>query len=53
MAATFTAMSTGRADTSSSAAAETAMGMTIRAVAVLEMSWPSTATSTNSPTRRA
>ena len=49
-AATLTAISTGRGDTPISTAAATAMGMTMSAVAVLLMSWPSTAVSRKSPT---
>jgi hypothetical protein len=42
-------MSRGRADTPVSAAAEIAIGMTMRAVAVLLMSWPRVAVNTNKP----
>ena len=50
-AATATAISTGFAETSISAAAESAIGITISAVAMLLISWPSTAVSRNEPER--
>ena len=52
-AATATVISNGRAETPSSAAAETAIGITISAVAELLMIWPSTAVSTNRPSSSA
>ena len=50
--ATLSDMSTGSVDPSSVAAAETAIGITMRTVAVLLTSWPSTAVTTKTPTRR-
>ncbi len=49
-AATHRLISTGRADTSSWSAAETAIGIITSAVAVLLMSWPKTTVITNSAT---
>jgi hypothetical protein len=48
-AETATVISAGLADTSISAAAEMATGITIRAVATLLISWPSVTVKTNSP----
>ena len=50
---TATAISTGRGETPISVAAETAIGITIRAVAMLLISWPSTAVSRNRPSSSA
>ena len=47
------AISTGFGETSMSAAAEIAIGITISAVAMLLISWPSTAVSRNSPSSSA
>src|SRR4051794_36330852 len=52
-AATATAISTGLTDTSMSAAAETAIGMTISAVATLLISCPNAIVSPTSPARSA
>jgi hypothetical protein len=48
-AATATHISTGRADTPSSDAADRAMGMTMIAVAVLLISWPKATVSSATP----
>ena len=48
-AATVTAIKAGRTDTPMSTAAERAIGITISAVAVLLINWPSVAVSTKSP----
>ena len=52
-AETATAIRTGSAETSISAAADSATGITISAVAMLEISWPSAAVSRNRPSRSA
>ena len=50
---TVTAIRTGSAATPMSVAADKATGITISAVAMFEISWPSTAVSTNSPSSNA
>jgi hypothetical protein len=51
-AETATAVNNGLGETSSSPPAETAIGITIGAVAMFEISWPSTNTSTTSPEQK-